>query len=124
MCNYPDRAPRQGVFRDIHAIYDLAEAVPGMPVPDVHPARAVFDYRYLRHAGTAREAVACAVALLSAAFGVTFTPGTVPAGDGTPRYLMEARLPSGLTAVVISRFEHTPVLDLGAQDEAREPVAA
>ena len=128
MCNYPDRAPRKGVFRDIHALYDLAETT-DMPVPDVHgAARAVLDYRYLRQAGPAREAVACAVALLSAAFGVTFEPRTEvapppPLGDGTPRYLMEATLPGGMPLVVISLFEHVHVLDLDAA-QAGERVAA
>ena len=111
--SYPSRAPRAGVFRDIHAIYDLTEVTAGLPMPSTSPARASFDYRHIVREQDARAAVACAVAALSRAFGAVFSERTEPGGDGTPRYLLEALLPSGLSVVIISR-----VANAGSQDPA------
>lgn len=102
--NHLHRAPRKGVFRDVHAIYDLVEITPGLPWPTTSPARAVFDYRHVVHAEDAREAVDCAAAVLTFTFAAEFGPERteVNGADG-PRYLLEALLPSGLTLVIISR---------------------
>lgn len=104
MLNRPDHAPHAGVFGDIHRLYDLTEVTPGLPMPNCAAVRATFDYRHVIHAEHARAAVAAAETVLSREFGVTFADVTETAGDGTPRYLRVAGLPSGLTLVIISRF--------------------
>ena len=100
----PDRPDR---IDDILALYCLVKITPGLPMPTVHPARAVFDYRHIVHDGEAREFTARAVHNLLI-FGVPFgeRPET-DIGNGTPRYLLEALLPSGLTLVIVSRVSQT-----------------
>jgi hypothetical protein len=117
-----DLKPRATWFDDAHQIIDVTRERPGLPIPTISPARATFDYRHITHSEVARESVARAVAVLGEAFGVTFTPGTGTAGDDTPRYLLEAFLPSGLTLVIISRVEH--VADQDDREDARKLVAA
>jgi hypothetical protein len=90
-------------FDDAHRILDIGRVTPGLPKPHILPAIASFDYRHVVHAEDAREAVTAAVAALSEAFTVTFTERPELAGDGTPRYLLQAHLPSGLPLTVISR---------------------
>ena len=101
-----DPKPHPTWFDDVHRIVDVTRQTPGLPIPVISPARATFDYRHITHAEVAREAVSHAAADLGDAFKVTFTPRTETAGDGTPRYLLEALLLSGLTIVIISRVEH------------------
>lgn len=122
--NHPECAPRAGVFRDIHALYDLVERVPGLPLPTVSPSRATFDYRHVVYATDAREAVRCAMGVLVYAFSTRdfilafAAERTETAGDGTPRYVLDAVLESGLTVTLISRFAQ------GADVDEREPELA
>lgn len=93
-------------FADVRRVIDLTEVTPGLPLPTISPARATYDYRHVVHAEHAREAVSCAVAVLSYVFGVTFPaePRIVTHGADGPQYLLEAALPSGLALVIISRI--------------------
>ena len=100
----PDRPDR---IDDILALYCLVKITPGLPVPTTSPARAVFDYRHFVHDPEAREFTARAAGILARIFGIPFGERTETAGDGTPRYLLEALLPSGLTLVIISRVSQT-----------------
>jgi hypothetical protein len=118
----PSTSPRPTWFDDAHKIIDVTRETPGLPLPSIFPARASFDYRHIVHAEAARESVACAVAALGGKFGVRFSPRTETAGDGTPRYLLEALLLSGLTLVIISRVEH--VADQDDREDTRKLVAA
>jgi hypothetical protein len=98
--------PRSAIFADRRRIDDIAESTPGLPVPALTAALAVFDYRSISHAEVAREAVAHAVTALSDALDVTFSPAKEEtAGDFTPRYVREAWLASGLKVVIISRVD-------------------
>jgi hypothetical protein len=117
-----DPKPHPTWFDDAHKIIDVTRETPGLPLPSIFPARASFDYRHIMHAEAARESVACAVAALGGKFGVTFSPRTETAGDGTPRYLLEALLLSGLTLVIISRVEYADGQD--DREDARKLVAA
>lgn len=105
----PSTSLRPTWFDDAHKIIDVTRETPGLPLPSIFPARATFDYRYITHAEAAREAareaVTHAAADLGNAFKVTFSRRTETAGDGTPRYLLEALLLSGLTLVIISRVD-------------------
>lgn len=112
----PDRPDK---IDDILRLYRLVKVTPGLPMPHTSPALASLDYRHAVHAEDAREAVACAVGILGYVFTATFTPRTETAGDDTPRYLLEALLPSGLTLVIISRFAQT-----ADQDERVKALAA
>ena len=117
-----DPKPHATWFDDAHRIIDVTRERPGLPIPTISPARATFDYRPITHAEVARDSVARAVAVLGDAFSVTFTPRTETAGDDTPRYLLEALLPSGLTLVIISRVG--PAGDQDEREDARKLVAA
>jgi hypothetical protein len=101
----PDRPDR---CDDFIRLYRLIKRTPALPYPQTAGARATFDYRHVVLADIARQSVAFAATVLGGEFGVTFPakPRTELAGDGTPRYLLEALLPSGLTLVIISRVEH------------------
>lgn len=114
--------PRSAVFRDRRRIDEVAEVTPGLPIPTLTPALAVFDYRHVVHAADAREATGCALAILAYALGVTFgQPKTETAGDFTPRYVREAvLLPSGYRVVVISRVPRDDELDGADEDAAAE----
>ena len=105
-----DPKPHATWFDDAHRVIDVTRRSPGLPIPTISPARATFDYRHIVHADAALESVACAVAILAAAFGTMFASKAELAGDETPRYLLVALLPSGLTVVIISRVWY----DLGA----------
>lgn len=109
-------------FADARRILDVTEVTPGLPLPRISPARASFDYRHVVRAEDAREAVTRAAAILGCAFGTGFAERTETGGDGTPRYLLEALLPSGLTLVIISRLAHAAGQDTPGR--TREPVAA
>ena len=114
--------PHPTWFADARRIIDITEVTPGLPIPTISPARATYDYRYLTHAVAAREAVASAQFTLHRELGAVFTPRLELAGDRTPRYLLEALLPSGLTLVIISRAEH--VADQDDHEDAPELAAA
>ena len=115
--------PRSAIFADRRRVDDIADSTPGLPVPALTAALAVFDYRSIPHAEVAREAVAHAVAALSDALGVTFSPPREEiAGDFAPRYLREAWLASGLKVVIISRVSLADGQD--EHDDARELVSA
>jgi hypothetical protein len=101
-----DSKPHATWFDDAHSIIEVTRVTPGLPIPRIFPAMASFDYRHIVHAEAARKSVAFAADKLGEKFGVTFTPRTEIAGDDTPRHLLEALLPSGLTLVIISRVEH------------------
>lgn len=117
-----DQIPRSAVFRDRRRVDDIAEVTPGLPVPTLTAARATFDYRHVVHAEDAREAVSCAAEILGHAFGIgTFAERTEMAGDDTPRHILEALLPSGLTLVIVSRV--TVDLDSPAERELAEVAA-
>lgn len=113
----PDRPDR---INDILRVYRLVKTIPALPLPTTSPARATFDYRHVTSAWAARMAVLGARAALGRAFGVTFTPGPALAGDGTPRYSLEAVLPSGLTLVIWSRFQVDGDLTPGGYENAGE----
>jgi hypothetical protein len=109
---------------DILRLYRLVKTIPALPLPTASPARVTFDYRHVISAWAARLAVAGAQAALAREFGVTFTERRALAGDDTPRYLLEAGLPSGLTLVIVSRVQSYDEPDLDVREDAREPVAA
>jgi hypothetical protein len=113
--------PHATWFQDARRIIDITEKTPGLPIPHISPARASFDYRHIVHAEAARESVTRAAADLGEAFKVTFSPRTETAGDGTPRYLLEALLLSGITLVIISRVD---AADEGDDAGARVPELA
>ena len=106
--------PHATWFDDAHDVIDVTRRSPGLPIPTISPARATFDYRHIVHADAARESVP-ARAILAAAFGTMFASRAEMAGDDTPRYLLVALLPSGLTVVIISRVEYD--LDAAADRE-------
>ena len=115
--------PHATWFDDAHDVIDVTRRSPGLPIPTISPARATFDYRHIVHADAARESVACAVTILAAAFGTMFASRAEMAGDDTPRYLLVALLPSGLTVVIISRVEYD--LDAAAdREDAAQLVSA
>lgn len=110
-----DPKPHATWFDDAHRIIDVTRRNPALPLPTVAPARATFDYRHIVHAEHTRESVALARNILAAAFITAFSERAELAGDDTPRYLLEALLPSGLTLVIISRVELA-----GDQDERED----
>lgn len=117
----PDRPDK---IRDILQVYRLVQAIPALPLPTTSPARATFDYRYLTSGSAARMAVTSARTALSRAFGVTFTERPETAGDDTPRYLLEALLPSGLTLVIVSRVQIGGDMDPGDREDTGRRVLA
>lgn len=117
------RTPSRGAqIRDIIAVYWIAYFTPGLPVPYGAPARVSFHFEGLPP-DVQRESVTRARCLLSAVLDVTFKPRTVLAGDDTARCLLEARLPSGVTVVLMSKVSAEPDQD-GSEDTAGELVAA
>lgn len=117
-----DPNPRDRIIADIISIYDLARQHPALRLPRTGPARVAFHYNDIPYAETARASVANARRILSGALGVRFTELPEIAGDGTPRYLLGAQLPSGLTVVIVSRFQAGG--DLDERADAGELVAA
>lgn len=111
--NSPPLAGRAARIDDIQDLYELVRRSPGLPMPRTGPDRASLDYRYIDRAAEERVIVADTAAKLSRHFGVTFAQRVEPAGDGTPRYLLEAKLASGLTLVIVSRV----TVDLDGQGE-------
>ena len=120
--NSPVPSDRPDKIDDILRLYRLVRKAPLLPMPTVSPARATFDYRHIVHAEQARESVAYAAAVLVSEFGVAFGQAAEPAGDDTPRYLLEALLESGLTLVIISRFAQDA--DQDEREDAGRLVAA
>jgi hypothetical protein len=125
----PDRAPALAVSRpdlidDIMRAYRLVKQIPALPLPTASPARVTFDYRHVTSAWAATLAVIGARTALAREFGVTFTPRTALAGDDTPRYFLEAKLPSGLVLVITSRVQLDGDADPAVSENAGELVAA
>ena len=100
-----DRTPR---LADRHKVLDVADAHPGLRWYSITRARATFDYRDIPGAEAARAAVGRARAVLGTEFGVTFTEDHHVNGADGPRYMLEAKLPSGLTLVIVSRVSLDP----------------
>jgi len=125
--NDPSPDDRPDKIADIIKLYRLVRETPGLPMPHADAARASLDYRHVVHAEDAREAVSCAAGVLAFVFRVTFGETQATAGDGTPRYLLEALLPSGLTLVIISRVtqagEGAPAFLAGAAEREMAQVA-
>lgn len=109
---------------DIIRAYRLAKRIPALQVPTAHPARVTFDYRYITSGSAARLAVLGARTALAREFGVTFTPATATAGDGTPRYVLQAELPSGLALAIWSRVQIDGDQDPGDREDTGERVLA
>lgn len=109
---------------DILRLYCLVREIPALPLPTTSPARATFDYRHVFSAWSARLKVAGTETALARAFGVTFTEKREAAGDDTPRYLLEAELPSGLVLVIASRVQTHDELPSGVRADTGELVAA
>jgi hypothetical protein len=107
----PDRPDK---IDDILRLYRLVKATPGLPMPNVGPARFALRYTDIKDRGTVMVAVGHALAVLGDEFGITrFVQRDETAGDGTPLRLFEAILLSGLILVVVATREHVDGLDQG-----------
>jgi hypothetical protein len=99
----PSTNEHAGWFRDVRKILDVSEVTPGLPLPHIYGTRAAFHYNGITHRKDAAEAVAMAETILSHALGVTFERREALAGDDTPRYILEAFMPSGLAVDIVAR---------------------
>jgi len=108
--NDSNPADRTAWFRDVHAILDIAEEHPGMPLPRIYPGLAVFHFAGIGTPDERPEAVRTAEDALTGAFGCRFTSGG--RSDGWRDFaVLTARLPSsGLRVDLVAL-----VADTGAQ---------
>ena len=111
--NDQSSAPRAGVFRDIHAIYDLTETVPGLPMPHVGSGRAVFFFVGIIHPADARQALYRAETILRSGLLAAFYPRRTKAGS-TEHYILTAVLPSGLMVDLVALAQHIDAPDAPA----------
>ena len=104
--NDPSTGTHAGYWDEVRRIWDIAQVTPGLSIPSISHARAVFDYRSITHAEQSAEAVATAETILSYALCLTFERRTAMAGDDTERYILEAFMPSGLAVDIVAKFDH------------------
>ena len=93
-----------GWFEDVFAILTLVKTTIGLPLPVTSATRACFYFLGIPDAEDARKSVTRAQEILSGKLGLTFMPGTDPAGYDT----LEAALPSGLLVVIATRAPRMP----------------
>ncbi len=115
--HYPSRSDW---LDDLHRFADITRAWPGLPQPNISPARVTYDYRHLTDAETARAALDSAERILSAELGVSFEADFTKAVGTYRSYLRVAVLPDHLAVVLAARAEHFDGMDA----TVREPTGA
>ena len=100
----PTAPEHAGWFEDVFTILRLVQTTIGLPLPVTSATRACFYFLGIPDAEDARKSVDRAQEILSGKLGLTFAPGTDPAGYGT----LEAALPSGLLVVIATRTQNMP----------------